>query len=110
MEKIIKEAVLLIPHLVFVHAESVHGVGNPYEMLDEAVSNLFIHRVVLSENERDLQHVLAVEGHPCRAIGLVKVSAGKHVLPGWIFAVDPPVVILHQPLEGTLQEAQVSAT
>src|SRR5271157_6551781 len=113
MEQIVEEPIRRVPHLVVVHADAVHGVGDPYEMLEESKSNLLIPRVVLGQNERDLQHTQAIERHPCRAVGLVQMSAGgqrraaieypnvvepkeaarEHVTPLGIFAVDPPVEI-----------------
>src|SRR5277367_7191430 len=110
-----------------VCADAIHGVSDPGEMLDESVGDLLVHLVVLSQNERDLQHAQAVEGHPCGAVGLVHVPAGrewstaienpdvvepeesacKNVTALWILTVDPPVEIQHQSLEGAFQEAQV---
>jgi hypothetical protein len=128
MEKVIKEAILRIPHLVVVFADTIHGVSNPAEMLKEAVGYLLIHRVVIGQSDCNLQHAQAVERHPCSAVGLVQVpagrerstaiensdivepeeSAGKHIAPLGILTVDPPVEIQHQSLEGAFQEAQVA--
>ena len=46
-------------------------------MLKKPECDVFVHRVVLSKDERNLQHVLAVERHPCRAIGLVEMPARR---------------------------------
>src|SRR5208283_3739482 len=100
-----------------------------YEMLEEPEGDFFIHGgVILGQNERDLQHAHAVERHPCGAVGLVQVStggqrctaiedpdvvepeepAGEHISSLRILAVDPPVEIQHQSLEGALKETEVS--
>jgi hypothetical protein len=65
VEQIVKESVLLIPHLVVAVANAVHGVGDPGEMLDETVGKFLVHGVVVAQNERNLKHALAVESHPC---------------------------------------------
>ena len=108
-------------------ADAVHRVGDPHEMLDELVGDLFVHRVVFGENEGDLQHVLAVKRHPGRPVRLLQRAArgelgtpvedadvvetekapGEHVAPGGVLAVDPPAEVQHQPLKRPLQEPQV---
>src|SRR5271157_3582782 len=119
MEQIVEEAFLRVPHLVVVLADAVHGIGDPYEMLEEPESDFLVYRVVLGEDERNLQHGQAVERHPCRAVGLVEMSAGrqrraavkyadvieteeatsKDVTAFRVLAINPPVKIQHQPLE-----------
>ena len=74
-------------------------------MLGELEGDLLVHRVVFGQNQRDLQHVLAVEGHPGGAISLLQraargqlraaiehadvvetqKSAGEHIAPGGSF-------------------------
>src|SRR3989441_10106261 len=56
-------------------ADAVHRVGDPHEMLDELVGDLFVHRVVFGEKEGDLQHVLAVKRHPGRPVRLLQRAA-----------------------------------
>src|SRR5690349_4570631 len=105
-------------------ADAVHGVGNPGEMLNEVKGDLLIHWVVIGENDGDLQHALAVEGHPCRAIRLLQGSAGwkrgaavkyadvvqpqeatsEDIAACGIFPVDPPVEIQHQGVEHSFEE------
>ena len=53
-------------------AATVHGVGDPHEVLDELEGDLLVDRVVLGQDEGDLQHALAVERHPRRAVGLLQ--------------------------------------
>src|SRR5215475_4344556 len=103
-----------------VDADSIHSVGNPDEVLQEAVGHFLIDRVVVGENESDLQHVLAVKRHPRSAVGLfetsaggelraaiedtdvveAKKSAGENVAALGILAVHPPVEIQQQALKG----------
>src|SRR5580692_6988499 len=97
-------------------------------MLQESKRNVLVHRVVLSQNQRDLQHAQTVEGHPGGAVSLIQMpsagqrraaikyanvvepeeATGEHVAPIWIFTVHPPIEIQHQALKGTFQEAQIS--
>ena len=127
MEQIVEETLLGIPHLIVVLADPIHGIRDPEEMLQEPESDVLIHGVVLRQNECDLQHVLAVERHPRRAIRLVEMttcgklgtaiehpnivqpekSTGEDIPSLGILPVDPPVEIQHQALKGALQEAQV---
>src|SRR5215472_16852456 len=129
MKEIVEETIRLVPHLVVVHADTIHGIGNPCEMLKEAVGNVLIYRVGFGQNERNLQHGQAVKGHPCRAVGLIQVPASrqfstaiedadvvqsqeparKHVTSLWILAVYPPAEVQHQSLKGAFEEADVSA-
>ena len=127
MQQVVEEPVLAVPHVVVVVAHAIHGVRDPEEMLEEPVGDLLVHRIRLAEDERDLQHVLAVERHPRRAVRLVEMAtgrqlgaaiehadvvqpeeaAGKHVAPLRVLAVHPPVEVLHQALERSLEEAHV---
>jgi hypothetical protein len=81
----------------------------------------------MGQYERNLQHALAIERHPCSAVCLIQMAAGwqwrtaiedpdvveseesarKHVASLRILAVYPPVEVQHQPLEGAFKEAQV---
>src|SRR5215472_6583620 len=61
VKEVIEEAILGIPPLVMVDANSVHGIGNPYEMLKEAKSNLVINGIVFGQDQRDFQHAEAVK-------------------------------------------------
>src|SRR5215831_20599031 len=126
---IIKEAILLVPHLVMMLADAVHGIGNPHEMLDEFIGNLFIDCVVIAQNESYLQHALAVESHPRGSVRLLQRSTGwkvsaaveyadvvqsqeatcEDVAALEILAVDPPVEVQHQGLERSFEETGVGA-
>ena len=127
MQQVVEEPVLAVPHVVVPVAHAIHGVRDPEEMLEEPIGDLVVHRIRLAEDERDFQHVLAVERHPRRAIRLVEMAtgrqlgaaiehadvvepeeaAGKHVAPLRVLAVHPPVEVLHQALERSLEEAHV---
>src|SRR3954469_5024191 len=127
MKHVVKEALRGVPHLVMVRSNSIHGIRNPKEVLQKSESNVLVHRVVIHQDECNFQHILTIKCHPCRAVRLVEVpagrqlstavedadivqsqeSSGKDVLALWILSVDPPVEIQHQPLERTFQEAHV---
>src|SRR3974377_1118035 len=77
MEKIVEKSILLVPHLVVAIADSIHGIGDPGEMLKETVSMLLIHRVVLCENERNVQHGQEVKPPPVCAVGLIEMATGR---------------------------------
>src|SRR3954471_24622813 len=129
MKQVVEEPVLVVPHFVVVLTNSIHGVGDPEEMLHKPESDILVHRVVLRQNERDLQHVLAVKSHPSCTVRLVEVtpcgkgstsiedanvvepeeSTGKNILPLRVLSVDPPVEVLHQALERSFQEAHVGS-
>ena len=79
------------------------------------------------ELDRELQHVLAEEGHPRRAVRLLEVAAGgqrgaavedadvvqaekaalEHVLAEAVLAVDPPGEVQQELVEGRPEEVQV---
>src|SRR5215469_15922638 len=99
-------------------------------MFDETIGNFFVHCIVVAKNERDLKHALAVERHPCRAVGLIEVaarrqrgaavedtdvvqseeSARENVSSLRVLAIYPPVEIQHQALERAFEEAHVGAS
>src|SRR5262245_10808716 len=78
----------------------------------------------------NLEHVFAIQGHPCCTIGLLQISAGRQrstaveyaniveaqkasledVLTRSVFAVDPPSEIEQQFLKATLQPLLVSVS
>ena len=41
------------------------------------MAHVGINRLVLREHDGDLEHVLAEESHPCSAIGLLQIPAGR---------------------------------
>ena len=55
----------------------VHGAGDQQEMLRELRRQILIGRVVRRELEGDLEHVLAEQRHPGRAVGLLQMAAGR---------------------------------
>src|SRR5580658_5573626 len=119
VQQVVEESVLRVPHFIMVRAHTVHRIGDPYEVLKEPEGDFLIHVVVIGQNQRDLQHALAVEGHPCSAVCLIEVSAGRqrstavedtdvvqtekapreNVAPLRILTIHPPVEIQHQSLE-----------
>src|SRR5580692_5350088 len=122
MEQIVEEPILGVPYLVMMLTDPVHRIRDPEEMFYETKGNFFIHGVVLCQNKRNLQHVLAVESHPRRAIRLVEMPAGGELSTAIedpnivqpeessredisslrVFSVYPPVKIQHQTLKRTL--------
>src|SRR5215469_8602453 len=126
-QNVVEEPILGVPHLVLLLADAIHRISDPYEMLEETIGDIFIHGVILRQSKGDIKHVLAVDGHPRRAICLVEVSpfwqsrtaikhsniiqaeesSGEHVPSLWILAVDPPVEIQHETLKRPLQEANI---
>src|SRR5215469_13715419 len=56
MQQIVEEPIRRVPHLVVASADMVHCVSNPRELLKEAAGNFLIDRVVLGQDECDLQH------------------------------------------------------
>src|SRR5215469_9495947 len=89
MKQVVEETVLLIPHLVLVYADTIHGIGNPDEILKEAIGDVFVRRVMLGEDERNFEHGKAIERHPCRAIRLIHVPAARQ----WRTAIKDADVI-----------------
>jgi hypothetical protein len=73
VEQIIEKAVFVVPHLVVIVPNTIHGVGDPEKMFEKTKCNLLVHGIVVRENKGDLQHALAVEGHPGSAIGLIQI-------------------------------------
>src|SRR5215469_5325623 len=97
-------------------------------MLTEFSRHRLIAGISASKFQRDLQHVLREERHPCRAVRLLqaptrgqlraaiedtdvveaKKSTFEHVAPGWILPVDPPRKIEHQAIERAFEESRIS--
>ena len=127
-EHVVEEAVLLVPELVPVHADTIHGSGDPEEVLVEFGGELLVDRVVQRELQRDLQHALTVERHPRRAVGLLEVAACgqrgaavedadvvepeepplEDVLAVTVLAIDPPREVHQKLLEAFFQKSQVT--
>ena len=126
-EDVVEEAVLLVPHLVGVVADRIHRGGDPEEPHEELHDEVLVGRVALGEGERQLQHVLAVQRHPRRAVGLLEAAAGgqgraavehadvveaeeaalEHAAAARVLAVDPPGEVEQQLVERLAQERQV---
>ena len=75
-EHIVEETVAVVPHLSSWLSPAIHGAGNPQKMLDEFVDELLIVGSRRAISNRHGEHVEAEEGHPCRAIGLLEITAG----------------------------------
>src|SRR5215472_10277191 len=104
--------------------DTIHGVRDPQEMLQEPEGDVLVDGVVISQNQCNLQHVLAIEGHPCRTVGLIQMTARRErgaaiedsnivqpeeapsedALTLGIFSIDPPVEIQHQTLKRLFEE------
>ena len=126
-EHVVEEAVLVVPHLVVGLADLVHGAGDPEEMLDELQGQVLVAGVARPEDQGQLEHVLAEQGHPGRAVGLLEVAAGRQrgaavedpdvveaeepafeqVLAVRVLAVEPPGEVQQQLLEGVPQEIRL---
>ena len=97
-------------------------------MLGELVREVLEFRVFGGELEGDFEHVLAVEGHPRRAVGLLEMPSGRQrraavedadvveaqessredVASRGVLAVEPPVEVEEQHLEAAAQEIEVA--
>ena len=115
---VVVEAILLVPQ-VRVAVWRVHRDRDPCEMGDKLEGHVEVHRIVLGELGRDLEHPLAVERHPGGSVGLLESaapgqrrrsiedpdvveaeeSALEQVAVVWILAVDPPGEVRQQPVE-----------
>ena len=96
--------------------------GDVQEVLHELEDHVLVRRVVRRELDRELEHVLAEQGHPGRAIRLFEVAAGRqwgaaiehtdvveaqepaleHVLAEAILTVDPPGEVQQELVERSL--------
>src|SRR4051812_24310950 len=76
-QHVVEETVLLVPKADSVTADMVGGRGNPREVLQQRFRLLDVHRVLVCQFERNLQHVLAVKRHPRGAVGLVETPAAR---------------------------------
>ena len=124
-EEVVVETILLVPHAV--RAGPVDPRGDVVEVLHELEDHFSIRRVVRRELERKLQHVLAEQGHPRRAIRLFEVTtrrqrgaavehtdvveaeepALEYVLAEAILTVDPPGEVQHELVERRPEEIDV---
>ena len=67
VQHVVVEAVLLVPQALVVQRR-----GDQREVLEELRREVLVGRVVLGEQQRDLEQVLAVHRHPGRAVGLLE--------------------------------------
>ena len=124
-QQVVVEAILVVPHAV--RPGLVDPRRDVVEVLDELEDHLLVDRVVRGELERELQHVLAEEGHPRRAVRLFEVTSGgqrgaavehadvveaeeaalEHVLAEAVLAVDPPGEVQHELVERRPEEIHV---
>src|SRR6516162_1357531 len=77
MKYVVVEAVLLVPEFDALATAVVHSVRNMNEMFKKLTGDTFVGGIFPREFERDGQHVQAVHSHPARAIGLLKMAAGR---------------------------------
>src|SRR5688572_17766195 len=109
-KQIVKESVFLVPHLVLMFADTIHGGTDPEKMLKKLQGHVFIDRVVHRQFQRNIQHVLTEQRHPSRAVGLFQIAACRqcgtpiedpdivetekssleYVPSTWVLAIDPP--------------------
>ena len=128
-QHVVEESVLLVPHFVVPVADPVHGAGDVQRVLEEFLDEFLVLRLVECQLDRNAQHLLAEEHHPCRAVRLVEIAAGgqrrgaiehadvvepeesalEDVGAGAILAVDPPGEIDQQLGERVLEEFDVAA-
>ena len=109
-QDVVEEPVVLVPQRHVLRAEGVHRLGDRQEVLEELGGDVVPRLVVPGQLQRDLEHLLAVEGHPARGVGLLQPVAGRQrrraveqadvvhpeeaaleqVGPVGVLAVDPP--------------------
>ena len=109
-------------------AQVRHRRGDPQEVLDELERHVRVVRIGHRQLDGDLEHVLAEQGHPGGAVGLLQVAAGRQrraavedadvvqaqeaaledVPPGAVLAVDPPGEVQQQLLEAALEPVPVA--
>ena len=126
LQKVIVEAVLLVPHAFLPGA--VHGRGDIEEVLYELQDHVFVDGVVGGELHCEFEHVLGEECHPRRAIRLFQVAAGgkwsaavedpdvveaeetpfEYILTEPVLAVHPPCEVQNELVERRLEEIEVS--
>ena len=126
-QHVVEEAVLLVPHpLVLARAD--HPRGDHQEVLDEFHRQAEIGRIGDRQLRADLDHVLAEEGHPGGAVGLLQIAAGRQgrgavedpdvvqpqeapferIVAGAVFPVHPPVEVEEQLVVAALEPGEVT--
>src|SRR6516164_4614350 len=72
---VVIEAILLVPHAV--RAYRVHRPGDQHKLQDVVRCQILVGFVVRRQLERDLEHVLAEQGHPSSASRLLQIAGGR---------------------------------
>ena len=67
---VVVEAVVLVPQAVLVD-----GAGDHREVLEELHGDVLVRGVLGRQDDRDLEHGQAIDGHPARAVGLLEHEA-----------------------------------
>src|SRR4029077_6232201 len=122
LQHVVVEPICFVPHAA--RPSMVHCVCYPEEMLNELHGDILIARSVGSHLDGNLQHVLAEERDPSRAVSLLQVTARwqgstaiedadvvqakettlKQVPTEPVFAVYPPTEVQQQFSKGALEE------
>ena len=125
-QDVVIETVFFVPHAVL--PDTVHARGNPQEVLDEFIAEVLVRGIVHGHLHAQLDHVLAKQGHPGRAVGLLQIAARgqggaaienpdviepeeapfKDIFAEAILAVDPPGEVQHELVKRALEEVDVT--
>ncbi len=125
-QDIVIESVLLVPHAV--RPGGVHRPGDPQELLAVLGRHILVRRIARGQLDADFEHVLAVQRHPRRAVGLLEIAAGRQrraaiedadiveaekaalveVLAEAVLAVRPPGEVQRQLGEGAGEERLIA--
>ena len=121
VEHVVVEAVLLVPQALLVQR-----VRDQREVLEELRRQVLVGLVVVGEEQRELEQVLAVHRHPGGAVGLLEAAADRQrraveradvveaeeaaleeVVALGVLAVHPPGEVEEQLVEDPLEEVVV---
>ncbi len=128
-EHVVEEPVLLVPHFVGGLPHAVHGPGDLEEVLHELQCEVLIAGIGRGQLDGELQHVLAEQRHPRRAVRLLQLtprgqrraavedpdvveaekSPFEQVATGRVFAVHPPREVDEQLLERVAEKVDVDS-
>ena len=121
-QEVIVEAIVVVPKTTLVE-----GRSNVREVFEELRRHVLVCGVLFGEDDRDLQHVEAVQRHPRRAIRLLQPSrngqrrrtvdwpdvvepqkaAFEDVVAVVVLAVHPPCEVQRQFLENALEKEEI---
>ena len=124
-QDIVVEPVLLVPHAVRPDRDSSRGRSSR-NCSANLRRHVFVGRVVRRQLDADLEHVLAEQRHPRRAVGLLEMAAGRQrraavedadvvqaqeaaledVLAEAVLAVHPPAEVQRQLAEDRLRNSR----